>query len=60
MVIALMNVLLRGASPWVYAAGMFLSNVVVGWIALEIARAYSRKERARIEGPKPVAEAAQH
>src|SRR5512138_2080258 len=60
MVIALMNALLKGTSLWVYTAGMFLSNVVVGWVALEVARTYSRKERARIEGPKSVAEAAQH
>src|SRR5512141_2392801 len=38
MVIALMNALLKGTSLWVYTAGMFLSNVVVGWAALEVAR----------------------
>jgi NADH-quinone oxidoreductase subunit H len=52
MVIALMNALLKGTSLWVYTAGMFLSNVVVGWIALEVARAYSRRERAKVEGVK--------
>jgi hypothetical protein len=54
MVIALMNALLQGTSLWVYTAGMFLSNVVVGWIALEVARSYSRKERAKVEGVKEV------
>jgi NADH-quinone oxidoreductase subunit H len=49
MVTALMNVLLRGASPWLYAVGMLLSNIVVGWITLEILRRYSRGERARTE-----------
>src|SRR5512133_2923661 len=44
MVTALMNALLKGTSPWVYTAGMFLSNVALGWIALEVARAYSRRE----------------
>ena len=60
MLTALMNALLKETSPWVYASGMFLSNVALGWIALEAARAYSRKERARVAGPQSVAEAAQH
>ncbi|MFN8411445.1 MAG: complex I subunit 1 family protein [Anaerolineales bacterium] len=61
MVTALMNALLRGTSTWVYGIGMFLSNVVVAWIALEIARSVSRKERERLEGVKPVvAENAHH
>ncbi len=60
MVVALVNVLLKGTSPWIYVAGMFLSNVVVGWVALEVARAYSRRERAKVEGPKSVVEVAQH
>ena len=54
---ALMNTLLRGADVWLYITGMFLSNVVVGWIALEIARAAAGKERKRIEGPKKAVEA---
>jgi NADH-quinone oxidoreductase subunit H len=57
MVTALMNALLHGTSNWVYGIGMFLSNVVLGWIALEMVRLYSRKERERLEGPKKVAEA---
>jgi NADH-quinone oxidoreductase subunit H len=57
MVTALMNALLRGTSNWVYGIGMFLSNMVLGWIALEMVRLYSRKERERLEGPKKVAEA---
>jgi NADH-quinone oxidoreductase subunit H len=47
MTTALMNALLRGVSPWLYALGMFLSNVVVGWAALEIARAYGRAARRK-------------
>lgn len=54
---ALMNTLLRGADGWLYITGMFLSNVVVGWIALEIVRAAAGKERKRIEGPKKAVEA---
>jgi NADH-quinone oxidoreductase subunit H len=53
MVIALMNALLEGTSTWVYVPVMFLSNVVVAWIALEIARSYSRREREKVEGSKP-------
>jgi NADH-quinone oxidoreductase subunit H len=62
MVTALMNVLLRGTPTFVYVPGMFLSNVVVGWVALEIARSYGRKEREKVEGAKAEAimEAAHH
>ena len=52
MVTALMNALLAGASTLVYVIGMFLSNILVGWVALEIARSYSRKEREKVEGAK--------
>jgi NADH-quinone oxidoreductase subunit H len=57
MVVALVNALLAGTPTWFYVAGMFLSNVVVGWVALEIARSYGRKERERLEGHKRVVEA---
>ena len=57
LVTALMNTLLRGADSWLFVTGMFLSNVVVGWIALEIARSVARKERERVEGPTKVVEA---
>jgi NADH-quinone oxidoreductase subunit H len=62
MVVALMHVLLRDAAPVIYVLGMFLSNVLVGWVALEIARSYSRKEREKAEGTKAaaVAEAVHH
>src|SRR5215216_140792 len=62
MVTALMNVLLTGTSPLIYVLGMFLSNILLGWIALEIARSYSRKEREKTEGSKAaaIAEAAHH
>ncbi len=49
MVTALMNALLRGTSLWMYAAGMFLSNVVMGLIVTEIVRRYSQGERAKVE-----------
>ncbi|MFN8401818.1 MAG: complex I subunit 1 family protein [Anaerolineales bacterium] len=57
LVTALMNALLSSAPAWLYILGMFLANVVTGWIALEIARSATRSERERIEGPKKVAEA---
>jgi uncharacterized membrane protein len=57
MVVALLNALLAGTPPLLYTAVMFLANIAVGWIALEIARSYSRKERERVEGVKQVVEA---
>ncbi len=56
MVVALMNALFAGSPTWLYVLVMFLSNVVVGWVALEIARSYSRKERDRVEGVQQVVE----
>ncbi|MBI5824279.1 MAG: NADH-quinone oxidoreductase subunit H [Chloroflexi bacterium] len=56
LVTALMNTLLRGADGWLYILGMFLANVVTAWVALEIARSVSKKERERVEGVKQVAE----
>jgi len=52
MVTALMNAILKGTPTWLYVSLMFLSNVVVAWIALEIARSYSRQEREKVEGSK--------
>ena len=62
MVTALMNALLAGTSTVVYVLGMFLSNILIAWIALEIARSYSRKEREKAGGSKAaaLAEAAHH
>jgi NADH-quinone oxidoreductase subunit H len=54
MVTALVNALLAGTPAWLYVAGMFLSNVVLAWAALEIARSYGRKEREKVEGVKNV------
>ena len=52
MVTALMNAILKGTPTWLYVSLMFLSNVVVAWIALEIARSHSRREREKAESPK--------
>jgi NADH-quinone oxidoreductase subunit H len=56
MVTAFMNALLADAPSWFYISGMFLSNVLVAWVALEMARFFSRKEREKVEGPKQVVE----
>jgi NADH-quinone oxidoreductase subunit H len=60
VVTAVMNALLSGLDTWIYVLGMFLSNILIAWGALEIARSYSRKERERVEDPKPVVETAHH
>ncbi len=57
MVVALMNALLAGTPTWFYVSGMFLSNIVLAWIAIEIARSYSRREREKVEGSTRVVEA---
>jgi NADH-quinone oxidoreductase subunit H len=54
MVTAFMNALLRGTPTWLFVSGMFLSNVLVAVISLEVARSASRRERERVEGPKVV------
>jgi NADH-quinone oxidoreductase subunit H len=57
MVVALLNALLAGTPPLLYTAVMFLANILLGWVALEMARSHSRKERERVEGAKQVVEA---
>jgi NADH-quinone oxidoreductase subunit H len=57
MVTALLNALLKGTPTGIYIASMFLSNVLLAWIATEIARSYSRREREKVEGTPHVAEA---
>jgi NADH-quinone oxidoreductase subunit H len=57
MVTALLNVLLRDAPTWIHGTGMFLSNVILMVLALEIARSVSRKERLKLEGRNKIVEA---
>ena len=59
MVTALVHTLMRDASTWAYVLGMLLSNALLGWIALEIGRNYSRGVRGKAEGTKQVVEVAQ-
>jgi NADH-quinone oxidoreductase subunit H len=54
MVTALVNALLADAPGWIYVSGLFLSNVLTAWIAMEIARSVSRREREKVEGVKEV------
>ena len=54
MVTAFTNALLADAAGWLYTSGMFLSNLVLAWVALEIARSVSRRERERVDGLKKV------
>jgi NADH-quinone oxidoreductase subunit H len=56
MVVAFMNALLKGTPSWLYVSGMFLSNVLVGWVGLEIARVTSRREREKVEGVQKAVE----
>jgi len=58
MFTALMNALLRDTSFYVW--GMFLSNILLGWVTLEILRGRARRERAKVEGVQPVAEVVHH
>lgn len=50
MVTAFTNALLAESPTWLYVGGMFLSNVLVAWISLELARFAARKEREKTEG----------
>ena len=60
MVVALVNALFAGSPTWLYVSALFLSTVVLGWIALEIARNYGRREREKVEGMKRVVEVVHH
>jgi hypothetical protein len=61
MVTALLNTLLRDAATWFYALSMFLSNVLIAWITVEILRGRSRAAREKTEGSvQPAVEAVHH
>jgi hypothetical protein len=40
--------------------GMLLTNILLGWIIVEILRGFSRRERERTEGVASVIAAAHH
>jgi NADH-quinone oxidoreductase subunit H len=56
VVTAVVHSLLKEAGFWPYFLGMFFSNVLLGWITIEILRATSRKQRLQVETPKPAAQ----
>ena len=56
MLTAFMNTLLRGTPTWLYVLGLFLTNVLVAWVSLEVARSYSRREREKVEAVKKTVE----
>jgi len=61
VVTALLNILLVATETWVYTLGMFLSNVVIAWITVEILRAYSRGQRkAKGTAVQPAAQTTHH
>jgi NADH-quinone oxidoreductase subunit H len=47
MITALVHVLLRGTSTWIYTGGLLLANVVVAAIVVEILRRHGNRERIR-------------
>ena len=56
MMTAFMNALLADAPGWLYTSIMFLSNFILTWVALEVARSVIRKERERVDGAKQAVE----
>ncbi|RJP48153.1 MAG: NADH-quinone oxidoreductase subunit NuoH [Anaerolineaceae bacterium] len=55
--VALTNALLADfVGSWIYWVGMLLSNLLFGWVTMEILRRRARGEREKVEGVQPVAE----
>jgi len=50
---AVLSKVLAGLPNWGYVLGMFLSNLVIGFITIEILRAYGRKQRKAETKPTP-------
>ena len=55
IVTAVVHSLLKTAGFWPYFLGMFFSNLLLGWITLEILRASTRKQRLAVEALQPAA-----
>jgi NADH-quinone oxidoreductase subunit H len=56
---AVLSKLLAGTPGWVYALSLFLSNLVIGWVTIEILRAYARRQRQAAEkSARPAPQAA--
>jgi NADH-quinone oxidoreductase subunit H len=56
IVTAVAHSLLKGMGFWPYVLGMFASNIILGWVTIEILRASARKQRLTVEAPTPVAQ----
>ena len=54
MFVALMNALLRDTG--FYVIGMFLSNILFGWVTLEILRRHAHGEREKAKSVQPAVE----
>jgi NADH-quinone oxidoreductase subunit H len=59
MVVALMHKLLANTDPWVYVLSMLVANIVVGWIALSLARRQAIIERKKFEENRALARPAE-
>jgi NADH-quinone oxidoreductase subunit H len=53
---AILNKVLSGMPDWGYVTGMFGSNIVIGFVTIEILRAYGRKKRKAETKPAPQAQ----
>lgn len=56
IVTAIVHAVFKEMALWVYGLAMFLSNVLAGWVLLEILRSSARKQRAVEESPAPLAQ----
>jgi NADH-quinone oxidoreductase subunit H len=52
---AVLNKVLISLPGWLYVLGMFGSNLVIGYVTIEILRAYGRRQRKAEEKPNPPA-----
>ena len=52
---AILNKVLIGLPGWGYVLGMFGSNILIGFVTIEILRAYGRKQRKAEQKPAPQA-----
>ena len=50
---AILNKVLIILPNWLYVLGMFGSNIVIGFVKIEILRAYGRKQRTLTQAPLP-------
>jgi NADH-quinone oxidoreductase subunit H len=53
---AVLNKVLIGLPSWGYVLGMFGSNLVIGFVTIEILRAYGRRQRKVEQKPAPPAQ----